>query len=202
MVTGALTKNCFHRILSYRPLSHFFRCQVAQPMFHLTIHILHQGFTLPWPNQPVYQTPLRRLKIKNRAPHGAGLLCPPVYTFYSRSYTSTYKFWLTQVEWLFSGWTVSFLETRELNPWVSIFEQRKSQLHHFTIGFQKPGIYAYSWFLESNGTMVQLGFLWSRSFFPLSLGFTTAREEKERNQNICRCFFSKVKDHTENQYVD
>jgi hypothetical protein len=33
-----------------------------------------------------------------------------------------------------------YLETRELNPWGSIFDQRKSQLHHFTIGFQKPGI--------------------------------------------------------------
>jgi hypothetical protein len=37
-------------------------------------------------------------------------------------------------------------------------DQRKSQLHHFTIGFQKPGICADSWFLESNGKMVQLGF--------------------------------------------
>ncbi len=27
------------------PVSHFFRCQVAQPMFRFTIHILHQGFT-------------------------------------------------------------------------------------------------------------------------------------------------------------
>jgi hypothetical protein len=45
--------------------------------------------------------------IINRAPHGAGLLCPPGYTFYSRSCTSTYKFWLDQVGWLFSGWTVS-----------------------------------------------------------------------------------------------
>jgi hypothetical protein len=65
--------------------------------------------------------------------------------------------------------------------WGSIFDQRKSQLHHFTIGFQKPGICADSWFLaqipgfwnpmvkwlvsgadswflESNGKMVQLGF--------------------------------------------
>jgi hypothetical protein len=50
-----------------------------------------------------------------------------------------------------------YLETRELNPWSSIFDQRKSQLYHFTIGFQKPGICADSWFLESNGKMVQLG---------------------------------------------
>ena len=27
------------------PVSHFFRCQVAQPMFRFTIQILHQGFT-------------------------------------------------------------------------------------------------------------------------------------------------------------
>jgi hypothetical protein len=33
-----------------------------------------------------------------------------------------------------------FLEIRELNPRSSIFDQRKSQLYHFTIGFQKPGI--------------------------------------------------------------
>ena len=46
--------------------------------------------------------------IKNRVPHGSGRLCPPGYTFYSRSCTSTYKFWMAQVGWLFSGWTVSF----------------------------------------------------------------------------------------------
>ncbi len=50
-----------------------------------------------------------------------------------------------------------YLETRGLNPRISIFDQRKSQLHHFTIGFQKPGIWTDSWFLESKGT-VQLGF--------------------------------------------
>ncbi len=27
------------------PVSHFFRCQVAQTLFRFTIHILHQGFT-------------------------------------------------------------------------------------------------------------------------------------------------------------
>ncbi len=40
-------------------------------------------------------------------PHTGLGLCPPAYTFYSLSYTSTYRFWLTQVGWLFSGWTVS-----------------------------------------------------------------------------------------------
>ncbi len=39
-----------------------------------------------------------------------------------------------------------------------IFDQRKIPLHHFTIGFQKPGICADSWFLESNGKMVQWDF--------------------------------------------
>jgi hypothetical protein len=34
---------------------------------------------------------------------------------------------------------------------------------------------------------------WCRSFFPLSPGFITVREEEKRNQNICRCFFSKIK---------
>ena len=33
-----------------------------------------------------------------------------------------------------------YLETRELNPRSSIFDQRKIPLHHFTIGIQKPGI--------------------------------------------------------------
>ncbi len=37
-------------------------------------------------------------------------------------------------------------------------DQRKFQLHHFTIGFQKPEICADFWFLESNGKMVQLEF--------------------------------------------
>jgi hypothetical protein len=38
--------------------------------------------------------------------------------------------------------------------------------------------------------------------FLYPFAFKTAREEKERNQNICRCFFSKIKNHTENRYVD
>ena len=42
--------------------------------------------------------------------------------------------------------------------WGSIYDQRKIPLHLFTIGFQKPGICADSWFLESNGKMVQWDF--------------------------------------------
>ncbi len=37
-------------------------------------------------------------------------------------------------------------------------DQRKIPLHLFTIGFQKPGICADSWFLESNGKKVQWDF--------------------------------------------
>ena len=37
----------------------------------------------------------------------------------------------------------------------SIYDQRKIPLHLFTIGFQKPGICADSWLLESNGKKVQ-----------------------------------------------
>jgi hypothetical protein len=48
--------------------------------------------------------------------------------------------------------------TKPSPVWGSIFDQGKSQLHHFTIAFQKPGICADSWFLESSGKMVQLGF--------------------------------------------
>ncbi len=40
-------------------------------------------------------------------PHTGLGLWPPGYTFYSRSCASTYWFWLAQVGWLFSGWTVS-----------------------------------------------------------------------------------------------
>jgi hypothetical protein len=36
-------------------------------------------------------------------------------------------------------------------------DQRKSQLHHFTIGFQKPGICADSRFLESSKLMRMTG---------------------------------------------
>jgi hypothetical protein len=55
------------------------------------------------------------------------------------------------------------------------FDKRKSQLHHFTIGFQKPGIYTDSWFLESNGEMVQLGFSLIKNRAPQGLGFCSHR---------------------------
>jgi hypothetical protein len=95
--------------------------------------------------------------IKNRAPHGAGLVPTGLYFLLPvirinlqvlAGSGGMIVLWLNRV----------YLETRELNPRNSIFDQRKSQLHHFTIGFQKPGICADSWFLESNGKMVQLGF--------------------------------------------
>ncbi len=54
---------------------------------------------------------------------------------------------------------------------VSICDQRKSQVHHFSIGFQKPGICADSWFLESNGKMVHLGFSLIKNRAPHGLGF-------------------------------
>jgi hypothetical protein len=41
----------------------------------------------------------------------------------------------------------------------------------------------------------------SPSYLPPSALYQP-REEKERNQNTCRCFFSKIKNHTENRYVD
>ncbi len=114
--------------------------------------------------------------IKNQDPHGLGFCVHRAILFYFRSSESTYKFWLVKVGWLFSGWTVSIWRhgnwthgarflIRE-NPNCKILpldsrnqeSARKSQLHHFTIGFQKPGICSDSWFLESNGKMVQLGF--------------------------------------------
>ena len=55
---------------------------------------------------------------------------------------------------------------------------------------------------ERTSLLKQHSSRWRRPFFPLVLGFITAREEKERNQNICRCFFSKIKNHAENRYVD
>jgi hypothetical protein len=57
------------------------------------------------------------------------------------------------------------VDTKDQPVWGSIFDQRKSQLYHFTIGFQKPGICTDSWFLESNGKMVQLGFCLSADFW-------------------------------------
>jgi hypothetical protein len=93
--------------------------------------------------------------IKNRSPHGSGLVTTGLYLLLPVMLINLQVLdgsggmivlWLNRV----------YLETRELNPRVSIFDQRKSQLHHFTIGFQKPGICADSWFLESNGKMVQL----------------------------------------------
>jgi hypothetical protein len=95
--------------------------------------------------------------IKNRAPHGSGLVPTGLYFLLPVMLINLkvladsggmIVLWLDRV----------YLETRELNPWSSIFDQRKSILHHFTIGFQKPGICADFWFLESNGKMVQLGF--------------------------------------------
>jgi hypothetical protein len=99
--------------------------------------------------------------IKNQAPHGLGFCAHRAILF-----TPGHAHQLTSSGWL--RWDdCSLIEPclfgdtgieLELNPWSSIFDQRKSQLHHFTIGFQKPGFCADSWFLKSNGKMVQLGF--------------------------------------------
>jgi hypothetical protein len=98
--------------------------------------------------------------IKNRAPHGASLVPTGLYFLLPVMRINLQV--LTGsggmiVLWLCDRLNRVYLETRELNPRSSIFDQRK-QLHHFTIGFQKPGICADSWFLESNGKMVYLGF--------------------------------------------
>jgi hypothetical protein len=58
-------------------------------------------------------------------------------------------------------------------------DQRNSQLHHFTIGFQKPGICADSWFLESNGKMVQSGF----SLIRLHAAYAASVEAKCNAEN-------------------
>jgi hypothetical protein len=65
--------------------------------------------------------------------------------------------------------------------WGSIFDQRKFQLHHFTIGFQKPKICADFWFLESNGKMVQLEFSLI-TLFPLFLLCVTVFHEKRERE--------------------
>ncbi len=67
----------------------------------------------------------------SKAPRGAGLFCPPVYTFHSRSCASTYKYWMAQVGWLVLCLILVYLETRELNPRSSIYDQRKIPLHLF-----------------------------------------------------------------------
>jgi hypothetical protein len=46
--------------------------------------------------------------------------------------------------------------------WDSIFDRRNSQLHHFTIGFQKPGIYYTILPLHSrNQESVQIPGFWN-----------------------------------------
>jgi hypothetical protein len=63
MVAGALTKNCFNRILRY--LSSFAASSMPSCSTDVTLHhtnITPRVYTLPWPNQPIHQAPLRRLK--------------------------------------------------------------------------------------------------------------------------------------------
>ncbi len=63
MVAGALTKNCFHRILSY--LSIFTASSMPSCSTDVTLHHTNttpRVYTLPWPNQPIHQAPLRRLQ--------------------------------------------------------------------------------------------------------------------------------------------
>jgi hypothetical protein len=110
-------------------------------------HVCHN--TLMWCSQEVIDyvywsstPPLRDYLIINRVPHGAVSFCPLVYTFYSRSWTSTYKFWLTGGMICSPVWSHVYVETQELNPRSSIYDQRKIPLYLFTIGFQKPGICA------------------------------------------------------------
>ena len=62
------------------------------------------------------------------------------------------------VGWFFSGWSRAYLETRELNPRSSIYDQREIPWNYFYRWFQKPVICADSWFLESNGKKVQWDF--------------------------------------------
>jgi hypothetical protein len=114
-----------------------------------------------------------------KPPHGAGLVSTGLYLLLPVIHINLQVLAVSDgmiVLWL----NRVYLETRELNPRSSIFDQRKSQLHHFTIGFQKPGICTIlpldsrnqesaqipgfwnpmvkwcNWFLESNGKMVQL----------------------------------------------
>jgi hypothetical protein len=94
-------------------------------------------------------------------PHGDGLLCPPDYTFYSRSCISTYKFWLVQVGW-FVLWLISvYLETRESNLRSSIYDQRKIPFKYTFLPLDSRNQEsADSWFLESNGEKVLLQVLY------------------------------------------
>jgi hypothetical protein len=70
---------------------------------------------------------------------------PSGYTLYSRSCTSTYKFWLTGGMVCSVVWSRVCLETRELNPRSSIYDQKEIPLHYFYHWFQKPGICAGSY---------------------------------------------------------
>ncbi len=66
MVAGALTKNCFHRILRY--LSSFASSSMPSCSTDVSLHHTNttpRVYTLPWPNQPLHQAPLRRLKTSS-----------------------------------------------------------------------------------------------------------------------------------------
>jgi hypothetical protein len=98
--------------------------------------------------------------IKNRAPHGLGFCAHRAMLFTpGHAHQLTSSGWLrwddcSLVEPCLFGdtgiepvWGKIF-DTKAQPVWGSIFNQRKSQLHHFTMGFQKPGICADSWFLK------------------------------------------------------
>ncbi len=60
MVAGALTKNCFHRILRY--LSSFAAFSMPSCSTDVSIHHTYttpRVYTLPWPNQPMHQCSTR-----------------------------------------------------------------------------------------------------------------------------------------------
>jgi len=83
--------------------------------------------------------------IKNRVPHGAGLLWPPGYTFYSRSWASTYKSWVVQVGWFVLWLNRVYLETREWNPHFWSEKNPITPFYHWnpkTRNLQIPGFWA------------------------------------------------------------
>jgi hypothetical protein len=93
--------------------------------------------------------------IKNRAPRGAGLLCPPDYTFLLPVMRINLQVLADSGGMICSLVEPCLFGDTGIEPRSSIFDQRKIPLHHFTIGFQKQGICADSLLLESNGKMVQ-----------------------------------------------
>ncbi len=99
-------------------------------------------------------------------------LWPPVYTFYSRSFTSTYKFCLAQVDDLFSSWSVSIWRHRNWTHGSRFVIREKS---HYVMGF-------FNWSPETrNLCRFLVIYMWSIHKFP-----------QDETHDTCICWNSQL----------